>query len=276
MREVDMPKLFQVDSFTSEIFKGNPAGVCILSGPANEGWMQGIAREMNVSETAFIYPQRNGYNLRWFTPQVEVDLCGHATLATAHILWEQGIFPKEKKLDFYTKSGRLQAFKKHDWIVLDFPAEPATRYSVSDELIQALGVKVQFSGKNRFDYLILIESEEKLLKLKPDMDRLARCTERGVIVTSLPSRPGYDFVSRFFAPAIGINEDPVTGSAHCCLGPFWRERLYKYDLLAYQASSRGGVVKVNVDLSHERVELGGQAVTVFRAEVDQPTAVDLV
>ncbi len=269
-----MPKLFQVDSFTSELFKGNPAGVCILTGPAEEKWMQNLAGEMNVSETAFIYPQQDGYNLRWFTPQVEVDLCGHATLAAAHILWEQGICAQEKVLTFHTRSGKLQARKQQQWIVLDFPAEPAVPCTMPEGLIRALGLNARYSGKNRFDYLIMIESEEDLLKLEPDMARLARITERGVIVTSLASRPGYDFVSRFFAPAIGIDEDPVTGSAHCCLGPFWRERLYKYDLLAYQASARGGVVRVNVDTSHDRVELGGQAVTVFRGEVDPPAAVE--
>ncbi len=258
-------EIFQVDAFTDTPFRGNPAAVCLLTESRDEGWMQSIAGEMNLSETAFLYRNDDGFSLRWFTPSVEVDLCGHATLASAHVLWESGRLNPDSQALFYTRSGILTAEKKEGLIQLDFPAEPEDEVAVSPEIISALGVTPRYAGKNRFDYLLEVESEEVLRNIKPDFAQLGKIPVRGVIVTSISSSKDYDFVSRFFAPAIGINEDPVTGSAHCCLGPFWRKRLKKDRFTAYQASSRGGVVHVRLD--GNRVHLGGKAVTVLRGNL---------
>lgn len=253
--------IIQVDAFTDRPFAGNPAAVCILEEVRNERWMQNVAREMNLSETAFLIQQPGGYDLRWFTPEVEVDLCGHATLAAAHVLWEEGRLPPEEEARFHTKSGLLRARKKDAWIEMDFPAEPEHHAAAPPALTAALGVTSLYVGKNRFDYLFEIESENALRALKPDFTLLTRVPMRGVMVTARSLDPKFDFVSRFFAPGVGINEDPVTGSAHCCLGPFWQKRLKKDSFLAYQASARGGVVHVRV--AADRVILSGQAVTVM-------------
>jgi PhzF family phenazine biosynthesis protein len=257
--------IFQVDAFTTKPFAGNPAAVCVLSQPAEESWMQNVAREMNLSETAFLFREGDGFRLRWFTPAVEVDLCGHATLASAHILWEMGYAQPNEKVSFYTRSGILTAERKGDWIEMDFPAKPEEPAPEPAGLAQALGVKIQYLGRNQFDYLVEVDSEETVGNLKPDFTLLGRLPVRGVIVTSLSSSREYDFVSRFFAPRVGVNEDPVTGSAHCCLGPFWGNRLHKKEFVAYQASPRGGVIRVRV--TGPRVVLGGQAVTVLRGEL---------
>jgi len=257
--------VFQVDAFTTKPFAGNPAAVCILPQPMEENWMQNVAREMNLSETAFLLGKEEGFQLRWFTPAVEVDLCGHATLASAHVLWEMGYAKPGGKVIFYTRSGILTAERKGGWIEMDFPAtpeEPAPRPSGLDK---ALGVSIQYLGQNQFDYLVEVASEEVVRSLRPDFTLLGTLPIRGVIVTSVSSSPEYDFVSRFFAPRVGVNEDPVTGSAHCCLGPFWGNRLHKTEFVAYQASSRGGVLRVRV--AGPRVVLGGQAVTVLRGEL---------
>lgn len=254
--------LYQIDAFTDRPFSGNPAAVCLLSGPADEAWMQQVAAEMNLSETAFLWREADRFRLRWFTPTVEVDLCGHATLAAAHLLWEAGELPAEVPARFDTRSGLLTAMCKGRWIELDFPSEPAPRAPAPEGLIEALGVMPQYVGRNRFDYLVEVDSEESVQSLAPDFLLLAKVSARGVMVTGRSSSPRYDFVSRFFAPASGIDEDPVTGSAHCCLGPFWKERLHKDDLVGYQASARGGIVRVRP--AGERVYLSGQAVTVFR------------
>lgn len=258
-------KIFQVDAFTDKLFSGNPAAVCILPEPGDERWMQNVAREMNLSETAFLYRQRDGFNLRWFTPLVEVDLCGHATLASAHILWEEGYLQLEQKAQFYTRSGLLTAERKGDWIELDFPSEPEEETILPINLVTVLGVTPKYAGKNRFDYLVEVDSENIVRNLMPDFALLAEIPVRGFIITSLAASNGYDFVSRFFAPRFGINEDPVTGSAHCCLGPFWKKRLNKSEFTAYQASARGGIICVRVH--GERVYLSGQAVTVLRGEL---------
>jgi PhzF family phenazine biosynthesis protein len=257
--------LYQVDAFTDKIFSGNPAAVCILPMPADETWMQHVAREMNLSETAFLHKEGDGYRLRWFTPKVEVDLCGHATLASAHILFERGFLGEDEKARFYTRSGLLTARCSGSWIELNFPSEPAADSTAPEDLIRALGIKPKYVGKNRFDYIIEVASEDDVGKMRPDFSMLSRVTTRGVMVTSLSRSGAYDFVSRFFAPGVGINEDPVTGSAHCCLGPFWKEKLGKSELTAYQASERGGVVKVRVE--GDRVSLSGQAVTVLKGEL---------
>ena len=260
-----MPKIFQVDAFTTDKYKGNPAAVCLIEKMESDQWMQSVAAEMNLSETAFVLRLENGFGLRWFTPKVEVDLCGHATLATAHILWEQRFLKEKEKARFHTRSGILTATKNKDWIDLDFPAEPAKEEKCTKALKETLKVEPVYVGKNRFDYLVQVNSEKDVLSLEPDFFLLEKITERGIIVTSLSTSSKYDFVSRFFAPAAGIDEDPVTGSAHCCLGPFWKDRLHKSDFIAYQASPRGGFVKVKV--RGDRVILGGQAVTVLKGEL---------
>lgn len=264
-------KIYQVDAFTSQPFGGNPAGVCVLPGPGDETWMRNVAREMNLAETAFLYPQQDGYNLRWFTPAAEVDLCGHATLATAHILWEIGALAPDQQARFHTRSGLLTANLRGEWIELNFPATLEEPVLAPPGLAEALGVRPVYVGKNIFDYLVEVESEAEVRALKPDFNRLGTLPARGVIVTSRSADPAYDFVSRFFAPAVGINEDPVTGSAHCCLAPYWSRRLAnpgqaaRTELNAYQASARGGVLRLC--LQGERVLIAGQAVTVLSANL---------
>ena len=255
-------QIFQVDAFTTQAFAGNPAGVCVMAAEGDEGWMQSVAGEMNLSETAFLHRQGDGFGLRWFTPEVEVDLCGHATLASAHVLWETGEIGCDEKAVFHTRSGVLTASRKGEWIELDFPAIPAVAVEAPVELLIALGVEPVYIGKSIFDYLVEVGTEEAVREVAPDFGLLAGVPCRGVMVTSRASSGHFDFVSRFFAPGTGVNEDPVTGSAHCTLGPFWQSRLGKSEFLAYQASRRGGEVKVRV--ADDRVMLGGQAVTVMR------------
>ncbi len=257
--------IFQVDAFTAKPFSGNPAAVCILPRPTEEPWMQSVAREMNLSETAFLLRREEGFDLRWFTPAVEVELCGHATLASAHTLWESGEVEPSAQIRFYTRSGMLTADLKDDWVEMDFPAKPEEPAPEPEGLARALGVRIKYLGKNQFDYLVEVDSEEMVRGLRPDFARLETLPVRGVMVTSLSSSPGYDFVSRFFAPRVGVNEDPATGSAHCCLGPFWGNRLRKSELMAYQASPRGGIIRLR--LKGERVVLGGKAVTVLRGNL---------
>jgi PhzF family phenazine biosynthesis protein len=257
--------IVQVDAFTATPFAGNPAAVCVLPEPRGERWMQDVAREMNLSETAFLSRQADGFNLRWFTPAVEVDLCGHATLASAHVLWETGQLKLGEQARFYTHSGLLLAERKGEWIEMDFPVKVEEAAIAPPGLLQALGVTPVYVGKNQFDYLVEVESEEIVRGMQPDFSLLSTVEARGVIVTSRASTQGYDFVSRFFAPRVGVNEDPVTGSAHCCLAPYWCSKFGKDQLVGYQASPRGGVVRVRV--SGDRVYLGGQAVTVLRGEL---------
>lgn len=258
--------IYQVDSFTNKPFSGNPAGVCLLSKPAEDLWMQQVAQEMNVSETAFLYPEKGGYRLRWFSPTVEIKLCGHATLASAHVLWETGQLPSDETARFHTLSGLLTARKKGEWIVLDFPSQPEVpAKEAAADLSRVLGVEPKYVGRNEMDYLVEVDSEPTLRALRPDFQFLATLPVRGLIVTSRATSPGYDFISRFFAPGSGIAEDPATGSSHCCLGPFWSKRLGKDELMAYQASARGGEIRVRT--MGLRVELEGQAVTVLRGEL---------
>ncbi|MFH0848406.1 MAG: PhzF family phenazine biosynthesis protein [archaeon] len=259
-------KIFCVDAFTDKAFAGNPAAVCILNESRDEAWMQNLAREMNLSETAFLYAQKDDYSLRWFTPAVEVDLCGHATLASAHVLWESRSLSIQDQARFHTRSGLLIARRKRDWIELDFPATPDQPVSPPAQLEAALGMSPKYVGKSRFDLLVEADSEETVRSLEPDFGLLREMQVRGVMVTSRATSSGYDFVSRFFAPGAGVDEDPVTGSAHCCLGPFWSRKLGKNELVAYQASSRGGTVRVRV--SGEHVYLSGQAVTILHGELD--------
>ena len=258
--------IFQVDAFTDRPFAGNPAGVCVLPEPRSEQWMQNVASEMNLSETAFLLKQEDGFQLRWFTPAAEVDLCGHATLASSHILWETGYLQPHEQARFHTLSGLLTADRLDDnSIELDFPANPEQPTDAPPHLLEALGVQAQYVGVNVFDYLVEVDTEETLRNMRPNITLLTQVPVRGVMVTSRASTPGYDFVSRFFAPRVGVNEDPVTGSAHCCLTPYWSKRLGKNALLAYQASARGGILRVR--LSGDRVKIAGQAVTTLHGEL---------
>ena len=227
--------------------------------------MQHVAREMNLSETAFLAPRQDGFDLRWFTPAIEVPLCGHATLASAHVLWEDGHLPAHLPARFHTRSGLLTATRQDTWITLDFPALPPEPAEAPAALLQALGITPLYVGKNRASYLVEVASEDIVRALQPDFTLLATLPVQGVMVTSRASSADFDCVSRYFAPRAGINEDPVTGSAHCCIGPFWAQRLHKDTLMAYQASARGGIVRIRVQ--GERVLLGGQAVTVMRGEL---------
>jgi len=258
-------RLFQVDAFTDRAFAGNPAAVCLLSGPKDETWMQQVAREMNLSETAFLVEQDDGFSLRWFTPTTEVDLCGHATLASAHALWESGVLQAGQPARFHTRSGLLTARQKNDLIELDFPALAQTAATAPLTLLAALGTAPVYVGQFGGRYLLQVESEAIVRNLKPDFPALRAMPGRGVVVTSLSAGPDHDFVSRYFAPWVGIDEDPVTGSAHCCLGPYWGQQLGKNRLSAIQASARGGVIQIR--LEGERVVLGGNAVTISRGEL---------
>jgi PhzF family phenazine biosynthesis protein len=259
-------RIVQVDAFTNRPFGGNPAAVCVLQDAPAEQWMRNVASEMNLSETAFLVPRDGGFDLRWFTPAVEVDLCGHATVASAHVLWQDGHLPEGRQARFYTRSGLLTADRRGDWIELDFPAKIAAPADAPAELLPALGIAAaKFVGRNAFDYLVELDSEETVRGLTPDHSMLRRVPVRGVIVTARSSGPEFDFISRFFAPGSGIDEDPVTGSAHTALGPYWERILGKSEFLAFQASPRGGVVKVRVQ--GDRVLLGGQAVTVMSGDL---------
>lgn len=252
--------LFQVDAFATKPFTGNSAAVCLLENEGNEAWMQSVAAEMNLSETAFVYKQGNSFNLRWFTPAIEVDLCGHATLVAAHILWQQGWLATDENAHFHTRSGVLIASQHKQKITLNFPVTHAKPTTTPIGLLEALQLDQTDVLYNGTDYLVSVEHEKQVKRLQPDFTALKTIDMRGVIVTSASSNLKYDFISRFFAPAFGIDEDPVTGSAHCALAPFWADKLGKTNLFAYQASSRGGELKLR--LEQERVFITGQAITV--------------
>ncbi|MFN2136508.1 MAG: PhzF family phenazine biosynthesis protein [Candidatus Promineifilaceae bacterium] len=260
-------ELFQVDAFAAQPFSGNPAAVCLLQEAREAQWMQAVAAEMNLSETAFLWPQENGYSLRWFTPKAEVDLCGHATLASAHVLYETRQIPPEVEARFFSKSGLLTAAYDAGWIKLNFPALPPEAVNAPPPLLSALGLREKplYSGFDGYDYLLVAEDADAVRVLQPDFKALLAVECRGVSVTARSDMADFDFVSRFFAPWVGIDEDPVTGSAHCCLGPYWAGVLDKEDLVAYQASARGGIVRVRP--MGDRVQLGGQAITVLAGQL---------
>jgi PhzF family phenazine biosynthesis protein len=257
--------IYQVDAFTDQPFSGNPAAVVLLDQPSDPAWMQSVAREMNLSETAFIHPQKGGYHMQWFTPETEVELCGHATLAMAHILWQTGLVKEEEKIRFFTLSGWLTAEKKIDIIELDFPSAPLVEGEISEEIIRAVGAMPDYVGISNEKWFFEFLEEKTVCNLKPDFSALRGRKGRGLVVTALSERPGIDFVSRYFAPWVGINEDPVTGSAHCILGPYWGKKLGKNHLTGYQASARGGTVHVR--LSGDRTYVGGKAVTIFSGKL---------
>jgi PhzF family phenazine biosynthesis protein len=257
-------KLLQIDAFTSDAFKGNPAAVCFMDGARDDQWMANVAAEMNLAETAFLTRGDDGWGLRWFTPTVEVDLCGHATLASAHAIWSENV-SSDDVLRFHTRSGVLTAKHDGDMIELDFPAKRDEPIAAPAGLLDALGVtSASYVGRNQFDYIVELPSEAEVRAIKPDHAVLRQLPVRGVIVTARGTDE-YDFISRFFAPGSGVDEDPVTGSSHCCLTPYWSERLGKTEMHAYQASPRGGAIRVRLD--GDRVKLAGHAVTVLRGEL---------
>ncbi|MBS1855588.1 MAG: PhzF family phenazine biosynthesis protein [Acidobacteria bacterium] len=259
-------RIVQVDAFTATPFGGNPAAVCVLPHAMPEEWMRNVAREMNLSETAFLVRAGDGHQLRWFTPAVEVDLCGHATVASAHVLWEDGHLPAGAQARFHTRSGLLTADRRGDWIELDFPAKLAVPAEPPPSLLPALGLTgARFVGKNAFDYLVEVDSEATVRALAPDHTALKKLPVRGVIVTARGATGEFDFVSRFFAPGAGVDEDPVTGSAHTALAPYWMGVLGRSEFTAFQASARGGVLRLRV--AGERVKIAGQAVTVMTGEL---------
>jgi PhzF family phenazine biosynthesis protein len=258
-------KITQIDAFTNQAFQGNPAAVCVLPERKSDEWMQLVAREMNLSETAFLMQEEDGYRLRWFTPANEVRLCGHATLASAHALWDEGFLKHDQKAKFLTLSGHLFAEYKNGWIELDFPLLPTEPMPAPEALLKAINnIPLHFTGKSTHAWLLELQSEEALRSLTPDF-RLLNTLERDVLITAASKSRDYDFVSRYFAPLHGIDEDPVTGSAHCVLAPYWSTKLGKTDMNAFQASARGGFLRVQV--RGDRVKLIGQAVTVLRGEL---------
>ncbi len=264
--------ILQIDAFTARPFAGNPAAVCFLDAPRSSEWRLAVAREMNLSETAFIEPSDDGYILRWFTPGQEVDLCGHASLASAHALWERQLAAAGAPIHFYSRSGRLTAAPAANGITLDFPALASQPITPPPGLISALGVEPVAVHQSRFDVLVEVADESAVRQARPDFAALLAAPARGVILTSRSGSDRYDIVSRFFAPRVGINEDPVTGSAHCVLGPYWQARLGKHEIRAYQASARGGEMRLR--LRGDRIEMTGQAVTVLRGELEASAAVE--
>jgi PhzF family phenazine biosynthesis protein len=261
-------RIYQADAFTSEPFHGNPAAVCILNGPREDAWMQSVAMEMNLSETAFLTPRSpNRFDIRWMTPTVEVDLCGHATLASAHVLFEQGFADSHKPISFYSRSGPLSASLEEGSIELNFPAKQEHELvEPPGELLLSIPAEIAYIGKNDFDYLLELRDESTVRSIVPNFALMKKVGARGVVITSLADKgKDYDFVSRGFFPGSGIDEDPVTGSAHCMLGPYWMPRLRKTQLTGYQASARGGYVRLRTD--GDRVRLYGNAVTIFKGEL---------
>jgi PhzF family phenazine biosynthesis protein len=282
-RELVRLTIIQVDAFTNKPFAGNPAAVCVTDAPLEEGLMRAIAAEMNLSETAFLHPgpTQSSYSLRWFTPTTEVDLCGHATLASAHVLWSEGHISAETTATFHTQSGELSAEQKaNGWIELNFPAQPVHEIQPTPQLVKSLGCDdILTVAESSTNYLVEVSSESVLLTMTPDFIEMKKLSLQGVIVTAAAERTGYDFVSRYFAPKVGINEDPVTGSAHTSLAPYWQAKLGKSDMLAQQVSARGGILRVQCTLEgsnttaaaeKNRIKISGQAVTVLKGELFVP------
>jgi PhzF family phenazine biosynthesis protein len=265
-QKVGAQPVYVVDAFVTRLYTGNPAAVCVLPGPAPAKWMQLVAREMNLSETAFLHGGEGRYKLRWFTPTVEVDLCGHATLASTHVLYETGALAAGQTVRFRTKSGTLEARHGGEEIEIDLPASPASAVKRPPrELLKAVGAPARAVWQTKYEYIVELESEDAVRELRPDITALGRFGLRGAIVTARSNRRPYDFVSRFFAPGAGIDEDPVTGAAHCALAPYWADKLGRTEFNAYQASARGGRMRVRLD--GDRVHLAGRAVTMMRGEL---------
>ncbi|MGG0655799.1 PhzF family phenazine biosynthesis protein [Rummeliibacillus pycnus] len=250
-----------INTFTEEPFKGNPAAVCYLREEKESSWLQQVAKEINLPTTAFIHSFNNENYLRWFTPTTEIPICGHGTLASAYFLWEKGLIDKERYITFKTKSGVLEAQLIDDWVQLQFPIMIDKKTIAPEVLVRALGVTPKYVGLSKLDYIVEVESEDIVRNLNPNIDLIAQLPVRGLIVTSQSNTNEFDFVSRFFSPVQGIMEDYVNGSSHCCLGPYWKNKLQKTEFTAYQASERGGILKLKV--LDDCVLLSGKAVTVF-------------
>ena len=260
-----MSELWIVDSFADAPFSGNPAAVCMLPGPRSDSWYQALGAEMQQAATAFIGRQEGDWSLRWFTATTELQLCGHGTLAAAHFLWESGRLQRTTDARFHSRSGMLTAASDGDWIVLDFPKTPSAEVAQPQGLAEAIGCTPLWVGRSKFDVLVRVATAEMVRSLSPDLTRLASIDARGVIVTAEGDTRGVDFVSRFFAPRVGVPEDPVTGSAHCALTPYWAGRLGRESMTGHQASPRGGMVRV--ELKGDRVLLAGKARTVVRGDL---------
>ena len=256
--------IYQVDAFTTSPFKGNPAGVCILDKEADTGWMQNVAMEMNLSETTFVVPKDDHYNIRYFTPVAEMKLCGHATLSAAHIMYETGIVPEDKIIKFLSKAGELIIRKKEGWITMDFPVYTLKKIDITSDFEKLTGVKPQELYETGLGWtLALTDSEQEVLNMKPDFTGLKNSPFGDLIVTAISDDRAYDFCVRCFAPVVGIDEDPVTGSAHCALAPFWSAKTGKSEFMSHQISRREGILKIS--MKGNRVEISGQAVTIFKA-----------
>lgn len=258
--------IYHVDAFTTEAFKGNPAGVCILDSEPSVTWMQNIAMELNLSETAFVFPGIESRTIRFFTPETEVPLCGHATLSAGHIMYERDKIPPDQEISLLSKAGELKIRKDGEWITLNFPSYPVKQVPVPPELMQLIGVKPLEFYKSSFGWtLALIDNEQIIRNMKPDF-RIMKNSEYGdLIVTAKSEESGFDFCVRCFAPALGIDEDPVTGSAHCALVPFWHMKTGKNAFISHQISKRSGVLRVA--MKGDRVEISGQAKTILKAEL---------
>jgi PhzF family phenazine biosynthesis protein len=258
--------IYQVDAFTSEPFKGNPAGVCILDKEPEVIWMQNIAMEMNLSETAFIFPGNEGRSIRFYTPESEIELCGHATLSSGHILFEYGLVKSDEEINFYSKAGELKIRKEADRIVMNFPAYRLQKMKIPSVFKKLTGITPVELYRTGFDWtLALLKNDEEVRNLKPSLAMMKYSEFGDLIITAPSSAPEYDFCVRCFVPALGIDEDPVTGSAHCALGPFWNMKTGKTDFVSHQVSKREGILKVS--LKGDRVEIAGQAKTIFKAEL---------
>jgi len=258
--------IFQVDAFTAEPFKGNPAGVCILDTEPAPTWMQNIAMEMNLSETAFVFPEGDHLSIRFYSPSSEIDLCGHATLSASHILYESGRVGKDEKISLHSKAGELTIRKNGEWLTMNFPAYPVNKAEIPSEFESITGaIPAEFYRSAYGWTLALLNTEKEVRMLAPDFSRMKNSEFGDLIVTAVSEDPSYDFCLRCFAPALGIDEDPVTGSAHCALVPFWYSRTGKKEFVSHQVSKRSGILRVS--LKSDRVEISGQAVTILRAEM---------
>jgi PhzF family phenazine biosynthesis protein len=258
--------IFQVDAFTSKPFKGNPAGVCILDTEPSSTWMQNIAMEMNLSETAFVFPGIDHLIIRFYSPSSEIDLCGHATLSASHILYESGRFRNNEVISLHSKAGELTISKNGEWITMNFPAYPVNKAEIPSEFESIIGKRPEEFYRSAYGWtLALLNSEEEVRKLAPDFSRMKNSEFGDLIVTAPSADPAYDFCLRCFAPAVGIEEDPVTGSAHCALVPFWYSKTGKKEFVSHQVSKRSGILKVS--LEGDRVEISGQAVTILKADL---------
>jgi PhzF family phenazine biosynthesis protein len=258
--------IYQVDAFTSEPFKGNPAGVCILDREPSVGWMQNIAMEMNLSETAFVFPGENSRIIRFYTPESEIQLCGHATLSASHILYESGISKSGEKIRLLSKAGELFIRQEGDWITMNFPAYPLEEMVITPRFEELTGVLPSELYRSGYGWtLALLNTEEEVRNLRPSFSRMKNSEFGDLIVTAPSSDPEFDFCVRCFAPALGIDEDPVTGSAHCALVPFWHKKTKKTKFLSHQVSKRSGILKVTY--IEDRVEISGKAITIFKADL---------